>query len=471
MPNLISSFQADPVPAVIRKFGPELPEPSVSHLQESTQKKPTVKKTIELFRSKILENPRFFDFHTFSRLENTLDELNAKTVQPSGPFSQNMRMIRGEQLIVKGDIHGDLQTLINYLEDLQEQGKLNCNFQSAEGVHLAFLGDYMDKGQHNFEVMEIIAKLKSENPDNIHLIRGNHEDVAVNKKSFKARAENVEKDLLLSDQKKDPFTQAAAAQNIKSCLEIFYRSMPETISVHWSKSDGGPPQKQKSALLAHATPLPPKAHSLSPDCRASLPPEYQAALRICDLLATHETFLNGQEWAAEKKTSLHSRVELLRPKKEHEMGFDPSQLIEIDEIDKKKYSIRWPKEAMASCMLANSILGSVHSDTLIRGHEHRIDRQEIRANDLIRYSNHFSPEMPPLPELSEEENKKVVTMHTLPCGLFGKYGKDQPVDKYLHLDSSGIIIEQTRTKHLHKVASWSDCCSLSSGISSNFERK
>lgn len=458
MPSLVSPSETDSCIPVIGKAGIENSEASTSLLQAPVEENPAVKRTIELFRSKIFENPKFFDFNTFSRLENTLDTLNASTPLHKGPFSKQIRMIQGEQLIVKGDIHGDLHTLINYLEDLQEQGKLDSNFQCSEGVHLAFLGDYMDKGQHNFEVIELLAKLKSENPNNIHLVRGNHEDIAVNKKSFKARAKNVDKDLSLSERDKDPFTQASATRNIKSCLNLFYKSMPETISVRWARQNSE--ETQRSTLLTHATPLPPEDYSISPECRASLPPEQQAALRICDLLTAHETFLNGLIWVAEKNTSLHSRVELLRPKDEHVQGFDPSQLIETDEINDKKYSIRWSKEAMASCMLANSLLGTVQSDTLIRGHEHRIDRQEVRANDLIRYANHFSTELPPLPELPEIENKSIMTMHTLPCGLFGKYGKDQPVDKYLRLDSTGSIIEQTRTKHLHKVASWSDCSCL-----------
>jgi predicted phosphodiesterase len=75
-----------------------------------------------------------------------------------------------DNLVVVGDIHGDLHSLqkilqkIDYLEYLRNEANL-----------LIFLGDYIDRGKFSLEVLILLCQLKNMFPNNLFLLRGNHE--------------------------------------------------------------------------------------------------------------------------------------------------------------------------------------------------------------------------------------------------------------------------------------------------------
>ena len=80
--------------------------------------------------------------------------------------------LRGEgELIVVGDIHGDLHSLAFILSDSSFMERA----ERGEDVRLAFLGDYGDRGAHSVEVYYVLFKLKATYPDRVVLLRGNHE--------------------------------------------------------------------------------------------------------------------------------------------------------------------------------------------------------------------------------------------------------------------------------------------------------
>jgi protein phosphatase len=76
----------------------------------------------------------------------------------------------GEAIIV-GDLHGDLKSLIYILKETNFLSKVKNN----ENIKLIFLGDYGDRGLYSFEVYYVVLKLKQIFPEQIILIRGNHE--------------------------------------------------------------------------------------------------------------------------------------------------------------------------------------------------------------------------------------------------------------------------------------------------------
>lgn len=85
------------------------------------------------------------------------------------------------QIYVRADLHGGLRSLIKDLEALQKQGLLDENYKCKPGTHLVFLGDYCDRGEYGTEILELLMRLREENPKQVHLIRGNHEYTAINK--------------------------------------------------------------------------------------------------------------------------------------------------------------------------------------------------------------------------------------------------------------------------------------------------
>lgn len=73
-------------------------------------------------------------------------------------------------LIVVGDLHGDLESLMHILRktDFLERAK-------NDNIRLVFLGDYGDRGLYSPEVYYSVLKLKKTYPEKVLLMRGNHE--------------------------------------------------------------------------------------------------------------------------------------------------------------------------------------------------------------------------------------------------------------------------------------------------------
>jgi protein phosphatase len=91
-----------------------------------------------------------------------------------GNFEVTGRLVKlspvGEALIV-GDLHGDLESLIEILTSSKFLEKLS---QDANAT-MIFLGDYGDRGPLSAEVYYTLLKLKLHFPRQIILMRGNHE--------------------------------------------------------------------------------------------------------------------------------------------------------------------------------------------------------------------------------------------------------------------------------------------------------
>lgn len=81
----------------------------------------------------------------------------------------------GEAIII-GDIHGDPESIVSVLEQnnfIEEMEKGNRKLK------LVFLGDYIDRGRKSRAAIELILDLKRRYPNNIILLRGNHEEKGV----------------------------------------------------------------------------------------------------------------------------------------------------------------------------------------------------------------------------------------------------------------------------------------------------
>lgn len=115
------------------------------------------------------------------------EKLNAASWLSGGTqeyyFVRKLILPANSEIEFRGDLHGDVRSLIYWLEDLQAQGwldKENIFKLNKKDRYLAFLGDYTDRGHYGAEVMYIIMQLLLHNPDNILLVRGNHEDWNIN---------------------------------------------------------------------------------------------------------------------------------------------------------------------------------------------------------------------------------------------------------------------------------------------------
>ncbi len=104
------------------------------------------------------------------------------------PFMQKVIIPTGSTLFAWGDTHGCIQSLVRTLQQLQKWGYLDDNFKIIKpNTYLVYLGDCVDRGCYGLEVLYTLMRLKVANPDNVFLIRGNHEDAYINRNTSTIR--------------------------------------------------------------------------------------------------------------------------------------------------------------------------------------------------------------------------------------------------------------------------------------------
>jgi protein phosphatase len=79
---------------------------------------------------------------------------------------------------VFGDIHGQFSDLMRFFDlwGLPTDGKDG----DIDNFDYLFLGDYVDRGNNSLETILLLLALKVKYPEQIHLLRGNHEDRQIN---------------------------------------------------------------------------------------------------------------------------------------------------------------------------------------------------------------------------------------------------------------------------------------------------
>lgn len=129
------------------------------------------------------------------------------------------------KIIIKTDLHGDLTSLIKYLNELRNRGYLDENYNVAaahkDKIVIVFLGDYVDRGPNSFRVLDLLIKLKMLNQDEIVLIRGNHD-------SFYYKTDKSEIDLYYSA---NYATNKWEQKPICADLKKFFDSLPLCVFV------------------------------------------------------------------------------------------------------------------------------------------------------------------------------------------------------------------------------------------------
>ena len=122
----------------------------------------------------LIDHASKMSFHEFAQLVDNVVELLNKENGLVGNLKIAGRLIEappeGEATVV-GDLHGDLESLTQILKSSNFLDKVQGGKQSL----LVFLGDYGDRGVYSPEVYYVVLKLKETFPENVVLMRGNHE--------------------------------------------------------------------------------------------------------------------------------------------------------------------------------------------------------------------------------------------------------------------------------------------------------
>jgi diadenosine tetraphosphatase ApaH/serine/threonine PP2A family protein phosphatase len=79
-----------------------------------------------------------------------------------------------------GDIHGQYSDLMRFFDLFGSPSYAGNQEGDIESFDYLFLGDFVDRGSHSLETICLLLALKVKYPEQIHLIRGNHEDKWIN---------------------------------------------------------------------------------------------------------------------------------------------------------------------------------------------------------------------------------------------------------------------------------------------------
>lgn len=88
-----------------------------------------------------------------------------------------------EKVYVIGDLHGNYSALIILLMEAKilfrnDAGVISASQDALRSTKLVFLGDYVDRMSHSVEIIALLCYLRLLYPDNVILLRGNHETIA-----------------------------------------------------------------------------------------------------------------------------------------------------------------------------------------------------------------------------------------------------------------------------------------------------
>ena len=91
-------------------------------------------------------------------------------------FAQKIEIRTGTKVIVVGDVHSGLQSLVDIIENLVNKGILDNSLVVSEKYTVIFLGDVVDRGPFGLECLHLLFRMKVKNLSSFFLINANHED-------------------------------------------------------------------------------------------------------------------------------------------------------------------------------------------------------------------------------------------------------------------------------------------------------
>ena len=132
---------------------------------------------------------------TYERSLALIDDVNTILEDQKKDFNRIGNLIKTKancSYLVIGDVHGDLDGLKSLFLKIDLTKYLENRFNK-----IIFLGDYIDRGPYQLEALEYILCLFKNNPNQIMMLRGNHEgpaDLPCFPDDFKRRIHGAFKD-------------------------------------------------------------------------------------------------------------------------------------------------------------------------------------------------------------------------------------------------------------------------------------
>ena len=138
----------------------------------------TMKKCISIFAQNLCRQKKWLH----KRMSPS--EHNVSAYNYFLPYVQKTIIPQGSEIALWGDLHGSAHSLVRCIKHLCALGYVQDDFSIHKNhphFYIMFLGDYVDRGAYSLEVVYILMRLKIANPERVFIVRGNHENVAVNR--------------------------------------------------------------------------------------------------------------------------------------------------------------------------------------------------------------------------------------------------------------------------------------------------
>lgn len=108
-------------------------------------------------------------------INDVIDQVNIALEQETRDERNGINISgNGGSITIVGDTHGDFNSTQHIIRYFLKQLKSNPNEK------ILFLGNYVDKGYDNVKNFIVICTLKATFPNNVYMLRGNHEDLGLN---------------------------------------------------------------------------------------------------------------------------------------------------------------------------------------------------------------------------------------------------------------------------------------------------
>ncbi|MEX2684705.1 MAG: metallophosphoesterase [Candidatus Sigynarchaeota archaeon] len=90
-------------------------------------------------------------------------------------------VLEGDSLIIVGDSHGDVDCVRSIVHQFFETENDSTDKLNSNNTRLLFLGDYVDRDERDLENLIYILSIAIRNPSKVFLLRGNHEEISMNR--------------------------------------------------------------------------------------------------------------------------------------------------------------------------------------------------------------------------------------------------------------------------------------------------
>ncbi|GAI98246.1 unnamed protein product [marine sediment metagenome] len=125
------------------------------------------------FLNRLIENPYLIAKLNFKKLLLVFREA-VKLFREENMILELKKEYPQEKVIVIGDLHGDLKSLIKLIEILKLE----------KPKYVIFLGDIVDRGLYQLECLILVLALKIKDSNKYYLLKGNHETLEVNRNYY-----------------------------------------------------------------------------------------------------------------------------------------------------------------------------------------------------------------------------------------------------------------------------------------------